>query len=86
MEPTNKEVYRIGLMDPSRVLFRIGPRRALKTRRCFGFDALIDPAFCSESCSKSDPNVLFSFFYTMLLSAHVERVSVSRMRDFKYKF
>ena len=52
----------------------------------------IVPAFCSGSaprralkmgrCSKSDPIVLFIFLDTMLLSAHVERVSVSRMRDF----
>ena len=27
------------------------------------------------------PKYLVSFFYTMLLPAHVERVSVSRMRD-----
>ena len=64
VEPKNKEVFRIGLVDRPRVepkkqggvpdwtrgssprSFRVAPHRALRTGRC----------------SKSDPNVLFSFW------------------------
>ena len=35
--------------------------------------------------SKSDPNILFCFFDTILLSANIESVSISRMRDFIHK-
>ena len=53
--------------------------QAFKNRSCSGLDSRRD--LKTGRCSKLDPNILFSFFDTMLLSAHIERVSVSRMRD-----
>ena len=72
--------------------YRSSPHRALKMGTCFGLNAWIVPAFCSRlflhkalkmgRCSELDTIYLFGFSYTMLFSAHVERVSVSYMRDF----
>ena len=63
-----------------------------KNKRCSDLDLWIVPMFCSGSaahrtlrmgrCSILDPNVLLSFFDTMLLSSHVDGVRVSRMFKF----
>ena len=65
------------------------PGGALKTRRCSGLDFLfrIAPhrALKTGRYYKSDQKVCL-VLYTVLLSAHVERVSVSRMQDFFYAY
>ena len=52
--PLPKEVFLIGPMDWSSVLFQIVPMWSLKNRRCSGLDTWIVPALCSGS-SRIDP-------------------------------
>ena len=61
------EVFRIGRVDCPCVMFRIVPAWSLENGEGF----------------QIGPTLLLSFFYTMLLSAHVERVIVSRRREEK---
>ena len=50
------------------------------------FDSWIVPAqsLKNREVFQIGPKYFVQFFDTVLLSAHVERVSVSRMRDFSY--
>ena len=64
----NKEVFRIGLVDRPCLLLRIAPHRAKKR----------------GGVQNWTHKFLFWVFDTVLLSAHVERVSVYRTRDFSF--
>ena len=90
----NNKIFRIGRMNIPAFCSGSSPHGALKTWRCSSQDPWIVSAFCSRSspyralktgrCSESNPNQFKYYFDTMILSAHVERISVSLMRNFFY--
>ena len=86
-----KELFRIGLVDHPRVepskqgvvpdwTCGLSLRGALKTRRCSGLDSWTIHAWSLKNGEVF--RIGLDFMVSVLLSASVERVGVSRMRDF----
>ena len=93
-------MFRIGLVDCPRMgpqkhgvvpdwTCGSSPRGALKTRRCYGLDSWMLPAWSLNLKNRKSFQIgphcfFFVFFYIVLVSNNVERVSVSRIQNFSF--